>query len=441
MLALTNCCIITGDGVTLLEKASLLIDGERIAAINTGGQPPSSAEVLDLNGAFVLPGFINHHVHGTTFAPLFASGASALDRAEVVANQYKHLSAGTTTVLNVDGFALPDEVAEANGLTPLNVKTSACTTPCTLEAALAVDGKGLSAAHCSISLKDQVEAGAVAIGEAGSGHTLGGGGVDYMYIPERIKAETGRTISPSQARLLKEAVLGKNLQPDRTNAPALNKALTSAGLADRLTPERARELVAECVLPALAPARDSIAEAAAAAREFNLPLIAHTAPPSLQAVLSAARSGAKTIAAHTNHDSFTREEMLKAAQDLKATGAYIDGSTFDAFGARRTTESPDNLLTLLEAELVDFISTDYGGGFFDSLPLVLKAIVGLGILSLPQAVRLITSAPAKAIPGLAPQRGLLAPDYYADIAVLSRQDIARVLYVFVSGQAVTLPGK
>jgi imidazolonepropionase-like amidohydrolase len=442
VLAIINSAVITGDGRTLLEGATVLVVAGRIAGVCAGKNIPPGAEVLDLNGDYLLPGFINSHVHGVTFGPLFASGAPPLDHEAVRANQERHLNAGTTTVLNVDGFALPEEVAEARRLTPLNIKTSACLTPAALAAAQAVDGAGLTERHLATALEEQIRAGAVAIGEAGSGHTLGGGGSEYMYIPQRIKEETGVEITPAEARALKEAALGKELDPAAKDEVALNKALVAAGLAGRLTLARAQVIIEECVLPALGPARRSIAEAAQAARRFGLPLIAHTAPPSLAAVLAAAREGALTIAAHANHDSFSEKAMLEAARSLKEAGALLDGATFDSFGARRTTESPANLLALLKAGLVDLITTDYGGGFFDPLPAALKAIGEAGILSLPAAVRLVTSAPAAAIPGLAPGRGRIAPGYVADLTVLARDDLAQVRYVFIGGrQVIPAPGR
>jgi imidazolonepropionase-like amidohydrolase len=153
-------------------------------------------------------------------------------------------------------------------------------------------------------------------------------------------------------------------------------------------------------------------------------------------VLAAAREGTLTIAAHANHDSFSEEALFEAARSLKEAGALLDGATFDSFEARRTTESPANLLALLKAGLVDLLTTDYGGGFFDPLPAAIKAIVGTGILSLPAAVRLVTSAPAAAIPGLAPGRGCIAPGYVADLTVLARDDLAQVRYVFIGGRQV-----
>ena len=53
-----------------------------------------------------------------------------------------------------------------------------------------------------------VEAGAVALGEAGGGQTLGGGAQDYRFIPEAILSATGVLIRPAEARTLKEAVVG-----------------------------------------------------------------------------------------------------------------------------------------------------------------------------------------------------------------------------------------
>lgn len=436
MLALTNAAVVTGDGRTLLESASVLVSEGRIVELKAGSGAPARARVLNLAGDYLLPGLINSHVHGVTFGPLFASGASPLSEPAIRQNLARHLAAGTTTVLSVDGFALPEEVAAAQQLSPLNIKTSACLLPTALTAAQTVDGTGLTERHLAATLEKQVAAGALAVGEAGSGHTLGGGGSEYMYIPRRIKEETGLEISPVQARTLKEAALGKELDPAARDEAALQAALTGAGLAGRLTPARAQALIEECVLPGLAPARASIAEAAAAARRFHLPLIAHTAPPSLAAVLAAARAGARTIAAHTNHDSFPVDAMLEAAHALKRAGAILDGATFDSFGTRRTTEGPANLLTLLKAGLVDLLTTDYGGGFFDPLPLALKAIVGAGILPLPAAVRLLTAAPAAALPGLAPERGRIAPGYIADLTVLAHTDLARVRCVFIAGRQV-----
>lgn len=50
---------------TVYDGGSVLVDGDRIAAV--GKVDPSlvasDAEVIDLGGKYVLPGFVNTHVH------------------------------------------------------------------------------------------------------------------------------------------------------------------------------------------------------------------------------------------------------------------------------------------------------------------------------------------------------------------------------------------
>ena len=71
------------------EGASILVKGERIAAVETGTIPePAGADVIDLNGQTVVPGLIDTHVHATLVdkegLPLF-------------------LAAGVTTARDVGG--------------------------------------------------------------------------------------------------------------------------------------------------------------------------------------------------------------------------------------------------------------------------------------------------------------------------------------------------
>jgi N-acetylglucosamine-6-phosphate deacetylase len=49
----------------LLEGGSVVVDGARIAAVHHGPQPrPDGAEVIDLEGGYLAPGFVDIHVHG-----------------------------------------------------------------------------------------------------------------------------------------------------------------------------------------------------------------------------------------------------------------------------------------------------------------------------------------------------------------------------------------
>lgn len=64
-LVLVNGRLIDGSGSAPLLDAVVIIEGERIAAVGARDQVaiPPGARVIDLQGATILPGFINAHVH------------------------------------------------------------------------------------------------------------------------------------------------------------------------------------------------------------------------------------------------------------------------------------------------------------------------------------------------------------------------------------------
>jgi hypothetical protein len=66
-ILLHNARLIDGLRQGPLEQASVLIDGERIAAVQEGQiAPPQGAQVIDLAGKTVTPGLIDTHVHTVT---------------------------------------------------------------------------------------------------------------------------------------------------------------------------------------------------------------------------------------------------------------------------------------------------------------------------------------------------------------------------------------
>ncbi len=71
--------VINGTGAAPLENAVVLILGERLLAIGSEGEVtvPDGATVIDVEGATILPGFINAHVHGAYDLEKLAAWAQA----------------------------------------------------------------------------------------------------------------------------------------------------------------------------------------------------------------------------------------------------------------------------------------------------------------------------------------------------------------------------
>ena len=62
MIVLSGGDIVLPDRI--LTSASLIIDGGRIAAIERAGATPAGASVIDAREQFIVPGFVDLHVHG-----------------------------------------------------------------------------------------------------------------------------------------------------------------------------------------------------------------------------------------------------------------------------------------------------------------------------------------------------------------------------------------
>ena len=79
MIVLNDAKVVTGDGSTVLERATVLVDGGRIADVVQGEVSPSTLagaqRVIDCSGRLVMPGMINHHTHGCHFGPLWPSAS------------------------------------------------------------------------------------------------------------------------------------------------------------------------------------------------------------------------------------------------------------------------------------------------------------------------------------------------------------------------------
>src|SRR5512146_638826 len=59
------------------RRGSIAVDGQRISAIASGAKPASGDRVVDVGGAWLLPGLIDCHVHITVPTEPADPGASA----------------------------------------------------------------------------------------------------------------------------------------------------------------------------------------------------------------------------------------------------------------------------------------------------------------------------------------------------------------------------
>ncbi|MGQ9585992.1 MAG: amidohydrolase family protein [Anaerolineae bacterium] len=448
MLVLKEAKVVTGDGVTVLDRATVLVGHGRIVDIIQGdvaqGVLEGAQRVIDCAGRLLMPGVINHHTHGCHYGPLWPSASPTLPEEQVQYHLDKHLLGGSTTILNICGFATVEDVAAASAAHPLQVKSATSYTPACVEAANAVDGSGFAERHRGITVEQQIEAGALAIAEVGGGMTLAGGGQEYHFIPRAVKQATGKTIETPQARKLKEAVIGHFADPADYDPQALARALEETGLAEDLTVEQAKELILRTVMPSLGPALKGFEEAVAEAKRFQVRAIFHNAPQAMRKLQEVAKIGGDlVVAAHSNHPNFDPEEALENARILRQRGAIIDVATLDLWGgAGLSAPSHQELFyEFYRQGLVDTISTDFAGGHFDGVLVGVENAVKVGAASLPAVVATATSRVASYFPRLAPERGLIARDKIADLVVTDPVQISKVQHVLIGGRVVVENGK
>ncbi len=120
---LQNARLIDGTGAEPRTDVDVLVQDGRVVALGKDLQPPAEAEVIDLAGRTLLPGFIDTHVHLTSTPPPNheAGVARSVRESEAdaalrgVDNARATLEAGFTTVRNLGGSfadrALRDAIA------------------------------------------------------------------------------------------------------------------------------------------------------------------------------------------------------------------------------------------------------------------------------------------------------------------------------------------
>ena len=100
MLCFKNANLVLENGI--LWDAVLMIDGDRI--VNFGPQAsieiPAGAEVIDADGAYIGPGFVDIHIHGGGTENIYDEPISTISY---------YLDHGTTTILPSPSYGLPFE--------------------------------------------------------------------------------------------------------------------------------------------------------------------------------------------------------------------------------------------------------------------------------------------------------------------------------------------
>ncbi|MGE6742297.1 amidohydrolase family protein [Allorhizobium pseudoryzae] len=430
--------LITGDGRTMLETGSIRVRAGVIAQLSEGMADAAEGEtVISTEGLMMLPGFINGHAHATIAGPSMPSGSPPLSPAQVSWQRNRHLLSGTTSLINVCGLAMTEERDGELGAHPMDIHMTSAHTPHSILAADEIDGRGLTPRHRHSSIDDLVLGGCRVLGEAGGGQTLGGGAQDYRFIPDAIEEYTGLRISVQMARRMKEAVLGRRLDGRATASErTVKELLVEAAIADKISTLELRGLLERYVLAPVEHALVGLKEVADAAVRHNLPAIFHHAAPTAETLLLLKQQypALRMIAAHANHPSFLTDEAVDYAVRLKDLGATIDISTLDVVETR-FRNGPETFDALVEAGLVDTISTDFAGGDWDTIPSALRRMTRVNRRSLTEAVALATGNVARVFPEIFDDRGLLAVGKRADLVMTEGHNISRIRHVFIAGQA------
>lgn len=416
--------VVTGDGRTVHEPGHVVLEAGRIAAVGAGPGPADGRE--ELGRAIVAPGLVNLHAHGLTLGPIHATGSPSLTAEEVTAFKERHLRGGTTTAMSVDGFPLWAESQALAGTHPLEVIKCTAHSPANVRAAEQADGTGLTEAHKRATMAELLAQGARCIGEIGAGGTLGGGMQDYAYLPAAVQKAAGVAIDAAQARALKEAVLGRAIDPANLDRAALARAMAGAGLTGVCSEDAVVELIVACVMPSMAHAYEGMREARRASDATGAPFIVHHAAASGDVVVEVANE--RMIAGHCNHPSFLPEEAVRYARELRRLGAALELSGLDLMGKRADLPDAAPFRALVRAGLVDFVGTDYAGSKYDPVSVPLFAIVREGLMDLPATLALATGNVARRFPEFT-GAGLLEPGRPADLAVFEPGfDAVRAVY-------------
>ncbi len=346
------------------NPGSLVIDGLTLRAV--GPDAVSEGVVVDLDGALVIPGFIDVHVHGGGGFSLHTT-----DSSEIAAYAHWVPATGTTSFL-VAVIGVPDGLPE----------------PQLGTAARAVTMGGPGAEPLGIHLEGPFI------------NPLRRGAHDPAWLREPHPEATDRILAAADGHLRIVT-----LAPELPGAEAMQRTLLDAGVTVSIGHTDADE----------AETRHAVQRGARHATHcFNAmrPLL-HRDPGPLGAIVEAEDVLGELIA-DTHHVHPAAMRVL-----IRALGPGRTVIITDAIAAAGLGNVPFTLgdqPAHVEGGVARLADGTIAGSIL-TMDQALRNVLALGLLSISEAVGMLTHNPARAA-GVADRKGLLRPGFDADLAIL-----------------------
>ncbi len=380
----------------ILSDASLVLDGNRIASVETRPRAePSGAVVIDVSGCYVVPGFVDVHVHGVQGVDTLDEGAPV---AQIAAALPRYgVTAFCPTTVACPPAQLRDVLAQVRSARAAPVPRSARVLPAHLESNfINPEYRGAQPADCLRSPADAARASTVREGDFSAS--------DILAAIAASRPDVGIV----------------TLAPELPGGLDLVRALVAAG--HRVSLGHSGAAFDEAIAAIEAGARH-------ATHLFNrMTPVAHREPGVAGAVLSREDVAAELVCdGYHVHPGMCRVAI--AAKGTHGIMAITDGTggsglppgSFARLGGRRIRVS-DEAVVLDDGTLA---------GSSLTMDRAFRTIVNRFGRSIVDAAMMCATTPARQL-GLH-GCGAIAEGAIADLAVLDRD--CRVVYTFLDGQA------
>jgi len=415
MMVLSGGDIVLPDRI--LTSASLIVEGDRIAAIDTTQRTPSAVAVIDARESFIVPGFVDVHVHGV-------DGHDSLDGAGAIAEIATRLPRfGVTAFCPTTVACAPDAldaVLEQVARARVSRRPGAARVlPAHLESNfINPEYKGAQPAACLRSPLAALRAGgAGGASRDGDERTAKAAAERVDFTAADILAEIARA-TPDVGIVTIASELDGGLD--------LVRWLSARG--HRVSLGHSGATYEEALAAIDAGARH-------ATHLFNrMPPLGHRAPGLAGAVLQADEVAAEIICdgAHV-HPALIR--MAIAAKRTSRIFAITDASA--AAGLPIGSRAMLGGLTITAGERTALLPDGTIAGSVTTMDRVFQTLVGPVGLSLVDAATVCATTPAREL-GLI-GHGLLAPEAVADLVILDAN--FEVVQTYIAGQLVYARGQ